>query len=235
MKSKSNLMIFDSWNRLEVLFHNIPFPPISIIDSLLNFIKFEKIIRNFPSSLWIRPIFTIIPLNSRYFHEIGKFKIIFDTRICEIDDLTISIRHILDLRSFLEHVDLYQKLIQDFAKVSKPLTTLLCKDKDFIINEEGRRAFVMLKNALIEAPILQCSDWDLPFEIMYDASDYAVGAVLGQRLETKPTAEVHMLCKQDACGSSNELHNNRKGGFGGGLRTRDVLAIHLGEQDHYLQ
>ena len=59
-----------------------------------------------------------------------------------------------DLRSFLGHVGFYQRFIQDFAKVSKPLTTLLCKDKDFIIDEEGKRAFTMLKQSLIEAPIL---------------------------------------------------------------------------------
>ena len=92
-----------------------------------------------------------------------------------------------DLRSFLRHVGFYQRFIQDFSKVSKPLTTLLCKDKDFIINEEGKHTFTMLKQALIEAPILQSLNWDLPFEIMCDASDYAVGAVLGQPLDKKPT------------------------------------------------
>ena len=46
----------------------------------------------------------------------------------------------------------------------------------------------MLKQALIEAPILQSLNWDLPFEIMYDASHYVVGAVLGQRLDKKPMA-----------------------------------------------
>ena len=56
-----------------------------------------------------------------------------------------------DLRSFLEHIGFYHRFIQDFAKFSKPLTTLLCKDKDFIIDEEGKRAFTMLKQALIEA------------------------------------------------------------------------------------
>ena len=45
----------------------------------------------------------------------------------------------------------------------------------------------MLKLALIEAPILQSPNWDLPFEIMCDASDYVVGAVLGQRIDKKPT------------------------------------------------
>ena len=84
-----------------------------------------------------------------------------------------------DLRSFLGHVGFYRRFIRDFAKVSKPLTTLLCKDKVFFIDKEGERAFEMLKLALIEAPILQSPNWDLPLEIMCDTSDYAVGAVLG--------------------------------------------------------
>jgi hypothetical protein len=43
----------------------------------------------------------------------------------------------------------------------------------------------MLKKALISAPIIQPLDWLLPFEIMCDASDYAVGAVLGQTKNKK--------------------------------------------------
>ena len=78
-----------------------------------------------------------------------------------------------DLRSFLGHVGFYLRFIQDFAKVFKPLTTLIYKDKDFIINKEGKRAFTMLKKALIEAPILRSPNWDLPFEIMCETSDYA--------------------------------------------------------------
>ena len=46
----------------------------------------------------------------------------------------------------------------------------------------------MLKQTLIEVPILESPNWDLPFEIMCDASDYAVEAVLGQRLDKKPMA-----------------------------------------------
>ena len=62
---------------------------------------------------------------------------------------------IQDLQSLLGHVGFYRRFIQDFGKVSKPLTTLLCKDKDFIIDEEGKRTFIMLKQTLIKAPILQ--------------------------------------------------------------------------------
>ena len=43
----------------------------------------------------------------------------------------------------------------------------------------------MLKKALISAPIIQLPDWKLPFEIMCDASEYAVGAVLGQTKDKK--------------------------------------------------
>ncbi|XP_021733004.1 uncharacterized protein LOC110699798 [Chenopodium quinoa] len=49
----------------------------------------------------------------------------------------------------------------------------------------GHAAFNRLKEALISAPVMQPPDWNLPFEIMCDASDYAVGAVLGQRKEKK--------------------------------------------------
>ena len=84
-----------------------------------------------------------------------------------------------DLHSFFGHVGFYRRFIQDFAKVSKPLTTLLFKDKEFVIDKEGEHAFNLLKLALIEAPILQSPNWDLPFEIMCDTSDYVVGAVLG--------------------------------------------------------
>ena len=104
-----------------------------------------------------------------------------------IQDLALP-KSIRELRSFLGHVGFYRRFIQDFAKVSKPLTSLLCKEKDFIIEEEGKHAFIQLKQPLVEAPILQSPNWDLPFEIMYDASYFAVGTVLGQRIDKKPTA-----------------------------------------------
>ncbi|KAJ9552846.1 hypothetical protein OSB04_016891 [Centaurea solstitialis] len=54
-------------------------------------------------------------------------------------------------------------------------------DQKFDFNDECRNAFVTLKKALITAPMVVAPDWDKPFEIMCDASDWAVGAVLGQR------------------------------------------------------
>ncbi|GKA80284.1 reverse transcriptase domain-containing protein [Tanacetum coccineum] len=58
---------------------------------------------------------------------------------------------------------------------------LLEKETPFVFSKECVEAFNALKKKLTEAPILVAPDWDLPFEIMCDASDFAVGAVLGQR------------------------------------------------------
>ena len=104
-----------------------------------------------------------------------------------IQDLPLP-KPIRELRSFLGHVGFYHHFIQDFAKVTKPLTSLLCKEKDFIIEEEGKHTIMQLKQSLVEAPILQSPNWDLTFEIMCDASDFVVGVVLGQRIDKKPTA-----------------------------------------------
>ena len=46
-------------------------------------------------------------------------------------------------------------------------------------------AFCRLRDALVSAPIMASPDWNLPFKVMGDASDFAVGAVLGQRKEGK--------------------------------------------------
>jgi len=61
----------------------------------------------------------------------------------------------------------------------------LQKDIPFVFDDDYVEAFEILKKALITAPIVQPPDWNLPFEIMCDASDYAVGAVLGQRVDKK--------------------------------------------------
>jgi hypothetical protein len=87
------------------------------------------------------------------------------------------------LRSFLGHAKFYRRFIKDFLKITKPLTHLLQKDVAFDFDEKCLAAFWTLKSALVSAPIIQPSDWSQPFEIMCDASDYAVGADLGQRKE----------------------------------------------------
>jgi hypothetical protein len=77
------------------------------------------------------------------------------------------------------------KCIQKFSEIARPFTKFLTKDFHFVFNEECLIAFHTLKKALILAPIIQPLDWSLPFEIMGDASEYAVGAILGETKEKK--------------------------------------------------
>nr|GEW85189.1 reverse transcriptase domain-containing protein [Tanacetum cinerariifolium] len=63
------------------------------------------------------------------------------------------------------------------------LIPLLSKDTPFIFSKECIKAFQTLKQKLTKAPILTAPNWDLPFELMYDASDFAIGVVLRQRYE----------------------------------------------------
>jgi hypothetical protein len=87
---------------------------------------------------------------------------------------------IKSLRSFLGHAGFYRRFIKNFTKITKPLTNLLQKDVSFNFGEKCLAAFRTLKRALITAPIIQPPDWSQPYEIMCDASDYAIGVVLGQ-------------------------------------------------------
>ncbi|CAM8999403.1 unnamed protein product [Rhodiola kirilowii] len=90
------------------------------------------------------------------------------------------------VRSFVGHAGFYRRFLKDFSKRALPLSRLLQKDVPFEFTEECKAAFDDLKTTLTSAPIIQAPDWTQPFEIMCDASDYAVGAVLGQRKEKKP-------------------------------------------------
>ncbi|GJU23462.1 reverse transcriptase domain-containing protein [Tanacetum coccineum] len=98
-----------------------------------------------------------------------------------------------EIRSFLGHAGFYE-IIKDFSKISRPMTHLLEKNTPFIFSEDCILAFQTLKKKLTEAPILIAPNWDQPFEIMCDASDYAIGAVLGQRIE-KHFRPIHYASK----------------------------------------
>ena len=87
------------------------------------------------------------------------------------------------IRSFLGHAGFYRRFIRDFSKVAKPLCRLLEKDTQFKFDESCQRSFEEIKSRLVEAPIMEKPDWDKEFKIMCDASDYAMGAVLGQRTD----------------------------------------------------
>ncbi|CAN6542443.1 unnamed protein product [Malus baccata var. baccata] len=79
-----------------------------------------------------------------------------------------------------------ERFIKDFSKIAQPLCRLLQKEVAFEFTKECTASFNQLKELLTTAPIIVPPDWSLPFELMCDASDYALGAVLGQRKDKRP-------------------------------------------------
>ncbi|XP_052180113.1 uncharacterized protein LOC127793306 [Diospyros lotus] len=121
----------------------------------------------------------------------------------------ISVR---EIRSFLGHARFYKKFIQDFSKIARPLSNLLQKDVDFQFDEHCKQAFEELKRRLTSPPIIQPPNWDFPFELMCDASNYAVGAVLSQRVEKKSytNGQAEMSNREIKHILEKTVHPNRK-------------------------
>ncbi|KAK1670258.1 hypothetical protein QYE76_058417 [Lolium multiflorum] len=118
-------------------------------------------------------------------HKISERGIEVDRAKVEAIEKMPYPRDVKGIRSVLGHAGFYRRFIKDFSKISKPLTNLLQKDVPFVFDDDCKEAFETLKKALTTAPIVEPPDWNLPFEIMCDASDFAIGAVLGQRVDKK--------------------------------------------------
>ncbi|KAM6564513.1 hypothetical protein CsatB_024511 [Cannabis sativa] len=116
-------------------------------------------------------------------HKISKEGIEVDrAKVSTIENLPPPVS-VKGVRSFLGHAGFYRRFIKDFSKVAKPLSNLLASGVPFEFGKDCLEAFQILKEKLISAPIVTTPNWELPFEIMCDASDYAIGAVLGQRVD----------------------------------------------------
>ena len=85
-----------------------------------------------------------------------------------------------EVRGFLGHAGYYRRFIENFSKLASPLFSLLMKDVQFVWNKACQTTFIKLKEKLSIAPILRGPNWTLPFHISSDASNTAIGAVLGQ-------------------------------------------------------
>ncbi|XP_035545115.1 uncharacterized protein LOC118348198 [Juglans regia] len=118
---------------------------------------------------------------------------IVSSRGIEVDKAKIELisklpipKTVKEIRSFLGHAGFYRRFIQNFSSISKPLCELLMHDVAFEWTSSCQDAFDKLKILLTTAPIMQPPVWSTPFEIMCDASDVAIGAVLGQRINKFP-------------------------------------------------
>nr|GEV42058.1 DNA-directed DNA polymerase [Tanacetum cinerariifolium] len=86
------------------------------------------------------------------------------------------------------------KISKNRLEISRPMTHLLEKETPFVFSKDCIDAFKTLKNKLTKAPILVVPDWNLPFKLMCDASDFTIGAVLGEQ-KTKHFQPIHYASK----------------------------------------
>nr|XP_043625597.1 uncharacterized protein LOC122597021 [Erigeron canadensis] len=118
-------------------------------------------------------------------HKVSKVGLKVDKAKIDVIAQLPPPTNIKAIRSFLGHAGFYRRFIKDFSKIARPMTKLLEKDRPFDFDSECTKAFEILKDRLTNAPIMVAPNWSLPFELMCDASDFALGAVLGQREEKR--------------------------------------------------
>lgn len=114
-------------------------------------------------------------------HKVSESGMEVDRAKIEVIEKLPPPMNVKGIRSFLGHAGFYRRFIKNFSSIAKPLTNLLIKEVPFNFSDECLQAFQVLKQKLITAPIIVAPDWSLPFELMCDASDTALGAVLGQK------------------------------------------------------
>ena len=114
-------------------------------------------------------------------HFISKKGIEVDKEKIEMISKFPSPTNVKIMRQFLGHAGFYRRFIMAFWKIVKPLCKLLEKDAKFVWDKDYQRSFEELKTYLTTSPIVRAPNWQLPFEVMYDASNLAIVAVLGQR------------------------------------------------------
>lgn len=89
-------------------------------------------------------------------------------------------RNVVEIKQFLGLSGYYRRFIKDYSRISKPLTSLLKKNVPFEWTIEAQTAFDMLKEKLINAPILQYPNFEKEFILTTDASQFAIGSILSQ-------------------------------------------------------
>ena len=88
------------------------------------------------------------------------------------------------VQAFLGFANFYRRFIENFAKMSKPLSDLTKKDSIWNWGIEQQNAFEVLKKAFTTAPVLKIPNDEDPFKLSTDASDFATGTALSQKMLT---------------------------------------------------
>nr|GEW13528.1 reverse transcriptase domain-containing protein [Tanacetum cinerariifolium] len=172
---------------MTALFHDMveDFMEVFMDDFLVFGNSFDQCLNNL-DKMFGRCEETNLVLNGEKCHFIVKEGIVLGYKISgkgiEVDKAKINVivklpypSNIKGVRSFLGPAGFYRRSKKDFFMISKPMTQLLMKYAKFDFSEDCKKAFNKLKENLTTAPILISPDWNEPFELTCDASDFVVG------------------------------------------------------------
>ena len=155
--------------------------------------SFDNVLKNLRQAL-IRCEETNLVLNWEKCHFMVKEGIVLGHQISErgieVDRAKVkTIEKLLPpssvkgIRSFLGHAGFYRRFIKDFSKIAKPLSNMLVQGAPFEFDDQCLQSFLFVKQKLVSTPIVVAPDWNIPFELMCDASNYAIEAVLGEKMD----------------------------------------------------
>ena len=100
-----------------------------------------------------------------------------------------------EVKRFLGTATWYRRFVPNFSTLAAPLNKLTSSKKSappFSWSAEADTAFIKLKESLVSAPVLSCPNYDLPFEVHTDASNYGIGAMLTQNINGKEHPVAYM-------------------------------------------
>ena len=116
-------------------------------------------------------------------HKIYVARLEVDQAKIYVIKILIPPTNVKGIKSFLGHAGFYKRFIKDFFMIVKLLCRLLGKDAKFDFDDACKSTFDEIKARLVKAPIIATPYWSKNFEIMCDASDFSIRAVLGQKME----------------------------------------------------
>ena len=116
-------------------------------------------------------------------HRISEKGIEVDKAKIETIEKLLPPSSMKGIRSFQGHAGFYKRFIKDFSKIAKPLSNILLQGAPYELDDQCLEVFLFLKQKLVSTPIIIAPDLNIPFELMCDVSNYAIKAVLGQKME----------------------------------------------------